>query len=90
MNIEIIGRIRPSIRAEGPENLVIEGHRVAAHLKCCLPSPPSVDQNCKYIVVPLNTLPILFTRIYNATDAVPIPFCYYLQEYIMLQKRYKN
>lgn len=33
MNIEIIGRIRPSIRAEGPENLVIEGHRVAAQTK---------------------------------------------------------
>lgn len=33
MNVEVIGRIRPPIRAEGPENLVIEGHRVAAQSK---------------------------------------------------------
>ncbi|KAL4235904.1 hypothetical protein ACF0H5_004294 [Mactra antiquata] len=31
MNVEIVGRIRPSLRAEGAENLVIEGQRLAAH-----------------------------------------------------------
>ncbi|XP_053394092.1 coiled-coil domain-containing protein 78-like isoform X2 [Mercenaria mercenaria] len=31
MNIEVCGRIRPSLRAEGAENLVIEGQRLAAH-----------------------------------------------------------
>ncbi|KAL5021078.1 hypothetical protein ScPMuIL_000233 [Solemya velum] len=30
MNIDVIGRIRPPIRAEGSVNLVVEGHRVAA------------------------------------------------------------
>lgn len=33
MNIDLIGRIRPLIRAEGAENIVIEGHRVAAQTK---------------------------------------------------------
>jgi hypothetical protein len=36
------------------------------------------------------TPPLLFTRIYNATEAVPIASRYYLQEYITLQKRYQN
>ena len=35
-------------------------------------------------------LPLLFTRIYNATEAVPITSRYDLQEYITLQKCYKN
>lgn len=30
MNIEVVGRIRPSIRAEGPESLVIQGQSIAA------------------------------------------------------------
>ncbi|KAJ8306101.1 hypothetical protein KUTeg_016646 [Tegillarca granosa] len=30
MNVDVIGRIRPPIRAEGKENLVVEGQRVAA------------------------------------------------------------
>ena len=34
--------------------------------------------------------PLLFTRIFNATEAVPITTRYYLQVYITLQKRYKN
>ena len=33
--------------------------------------------------------PLLYTRIYNATEAVPITSRYYLQEYITLQKSYK-
>ncbi|WAR23394.1 CCD78-like protein [Mya arenaria] len=31
MNIDLCGRIRPSLKAEGAENLVIEGQRLAAH-----------------------------------------------------------
>ncbi|XP_078318069.1 coiled-coil domain-containing protein 78-like isoform X2 [Crassostrea virginica] len=30
MNIEVVGRIRPSIRAEGSESMVVEGQRIAA------------------------------------------------------------
>ncbi|XP_048758044.1 coiled-coil domain-containing protein 78-like isoform X3 [Ostrea edulis] len=30
MNVEVVGRIRPSIRAEGSESLVVEGQRIAA------------------------------------------------------------
>lgn len=31
MNVEVCGRIRPSLKAEGAENLIIEGQRLAAH-----------------------------------------------------------
>ena len=31
MNCEVIGRIRPSLKAEGPENLIVEGQRLAAN-----------------------------------------------------------
>jgi hypothetical protein len=40
-------------------------------------------------IVPIEGA-VLFERIYNATEAVPITSRYYLQEYITLQKRYKN
>ena len=30
MNIEVCARIRPSLKAEGAENLIIEGQRLAA------------------------------------------------------------
>jgi hypothetical protein len=37
----------------------------------------------------INYMP-LFTTVYNATEAVSITSRSYLQEYITLQKRYKN
>ncbi|XP_033737575.1 coiled-coil domain-containing protein 78-like isoform X1 [Pecten maximus] len=33
MNIDVVGRIRPSIRAEGSGNLIIDGQRIAAQSK---------------------------------------------------------
>ena len=45
---------------------------------------------CIHAYLDRGYLPLLCTRIYNATEAVPITSRYYLQEYITLQKRYKN